>query len=626
MALLAMLFACKEEPAKQQKTVQGRYKNLAKGVGYAGMDKCRECHADVYETFIKTGMGQSLRQGVKAMSNAIFDNHAVVYNEEKDLYYKPFLHNDSLYVLEYRLSGKDTIHRRIEKISYIVGSGHHTNSHFVDINGYFYQAPITFYTQDSVWDMAPGFADKGNNRFDRYLMPECITCHNNLPEFESKSLNKYPKMPTGIQCERCHGPGQLHVQARETGQAVTVPDYSIVNPARLPKQLVMDLCIRCHLQGITTLNPGHSFFDFKPGMELHSVMNVFLPRFTDSDLRFIMASQADRFMQSTCYKESENFTCITCHNPHITVENTPVEHFNSVCLSCHSKEKCSEDTETRQMENENCVSCHMPKSGSIDIPHVKITDHYIHRKNVKGNRFPDTPKEEAFVRLELLTKKKGSPLEMAEGYLALYDKWYATGEILDSIRWFIDKSKRPFREKLITVVHYYFAKEDYDELIKTLSKTAPEEITDPWTCYRIGEAFYKKGDFVSALIYHKKAVKGMKYNLDFQEKLGTTYLALNKREKAKKTFEFILHENPKRPVALTNLGYIYILEMNIRKSLELYDKAIALDPDYEQALMNKAAVMLLTKKKKQANNLLKRVLKINPDNIQARRMLGDNSL
>jgi len=114
----------------------------------------------------------------------------------------------------------------------------------------------------------------------------------------------------------------------------------------------------------------------------------------------------------------------------------------------------------------------------------------------------------------------------------------------------------------------------------------------------------------------------MPLNLDFEEKLGATYLALNKQKEAKKVFEFVLRENPKRPVALTNLGYIYILEMDIPKSMELYDKAIALDPDYEQALINKAAILLLLKKKEAAKNLLQRVLRINPENERARMLLG----
>jgi hypothetical protein len=52
------------------------------------------------------------------------------------------------------LAGKDTVHQRFEKVSYIVGSGQHTNSHIININGYLHQAPITFYTQKGKWDLS----------------------------------------------------------------------------------------------------------------------------------------------------------------------------------------------------------------------------------------------------------------------------------------------------------------------------------------------------------------------------------------------------------------------------------------------------------------------------------------
>ena len=38
-----------------------------------------------------------------------------------------------------------------------------------------------------------------------------MTCHNSFPHFTLGSENKYQNVPSGIDCERCHGPGELHV-------------------------------------------------------------------------------------------------------------------------------------------------------------------------------------------------------------------------------------------------------------------------------------------------------------------------------------------------------------------------------------------------------------------------------
>ena len=45
--------------------------------------------------------------------------------------------------------------------------------------------------------------------------------------------------------------------------------------------------------------------------------------------------------------------------------------------------------------------------------------------------------------------------------------------------------------------------------------------------------------------------------------------------------------------------------------------ALKLDPDYEAALMNKVAILLMQKKNSEAIFILKRVLKINPTNEKA---------
>ncbi|HHS95333.1 MAG TPA: hypothetical protein ENJ45_01995, partial [Phaeodactylibacter sp.] len=243
-----------------------RYANLHDSVQYVGMNTCKSCHFNVYETFIQTGMGQSFDTAGRHKSAARFDAHTLVYDEESDFYYYPSFQGNDLFITEFRLQGKDTIHKRVEKVDYIIGSGQHTNSHLVSQNGYLFQAPITYYTQKGQWDLAPGF-EKENLRFDRILTTECITCHNDYPTLVDGSLHKYALMPNGIACERCHGPGEIHVKEKLAGNIIDTSryiDYTIVNPRDLPKDLQMDVCQRCHLQGLAVLQQGKSFYDFKP--------------------------------------------------------------------------------------------------------------------------------------------------------------------------------------------------------------------------------------------------------------------------------------------------------------------------------------------------------------------------
>ncbi len=606
-----------------------QYLNLQDSVQYMGMETCQSCHANVHETFIETGMGKSFDKATLDKSGATFEDHDVVYDQKSNFYYKPYFEKGNMYVMEYRLEGKDTIHKRIEEIDYIVGSGQHTNSHIINENGYFYQAPITYYTQEKHWDMAPSF-DRDNQRFSRFLTPECITCHNHFPSPVSGSLNKYSEMPTGIECERCHGPGEIHVLEKLAGNHVDTSkhiDYTIVNPSDLPKDLQMDLCQRCHLQGIPVLEDGMTFFDFKPGMKLSSVMNVFLPRYTNSDERFIMASQADRLRLSKCYTMSEDLTCLTCHHPHHSVLKADKSTFNLACKNCHSeteKNTCIAPMSERNAKDNNCVSCHMPPSSSIDIPHVKITDHYINRiTDFNERQISEHDKNEIarFLGLKMLTKDNPTALEMAKGYLAMHDKNVEATAILDSAFHYLNLTKEPLEKTLHTWIHFYFTKKDFRSIAEMAKKHPSATINNDWTAYRMGEAFYILGDQANSLLYYKKATQISKFNLDFQEKLGINYLAQGSFLQAKKTFEFVLKEHPKRTLALTNLGLVHVNLKQFEKGEEMYDKAIGLDPDNVQALLNKAELRLYFKDKKIAQSLLAKVLNLDPNNKKAKELL-----
>lgn len=626
---LIMVFCTQTENETESTIAESKYLNLAADAEYVGMETCKTCHANIHETYIHTGMGRSFDKATREKSDAIFDKHAIVYDSKSDFYYQPYFSNDELFIKEFRLENGDTTHSRTEKVSYIIGSGQHTNSHLLDINGYVHQAPITFYTQSKKWDLAPGFEEK-NERFTRIISTECLTCHNHLPKHVKGSENKYSKMPTGIECERCHGPGSIHVTEKQAGKFVDINkeiDYTIVNPRKLSVDLQMDLCQRCHLQGVAVLNDGKTFYDFRPGMKLSDVMNVFLPRYTNSHERFIMASQADRLRLSDCFKTGE-MSCITCHNPHKSIEATAVNQYNDACKSCHKSTKdvlCSASETLRQAENDNCVSCHMPRTGSIDIPHVNITDHYLSKENVKSKvalRNDDKNEFAQFLGLEILTKTNPEPLEMAKGYIALYDKFTPDVQMLDSAKMYIDRSQLSQNQKMATLIHYHFARFDYNSIVTLSNNFDVNTIKDGWTAYRIGEAYFKNNSLGKSQIFYEKAIQYKPFNLDFQQKLGTTYAKLRMFTEAEKTFKFIINENPKRPDALTNLGFILVSKGDYRNGEMYYQKALSLNPDYEQALMNQVGLHLQREEIAKAKGLLQRVLKKNPENEQAKGILG----
>lgn len=632
VVLLLPAFFCnspEEKPVVQEGS--SAWRNVYDtSIQYVGMEKCRTCHEEVYQTFIQTGMGQSWDYATHVKSAADFSpEHALVYDKELDFYYKPYWKGDSMYIMEYRLEGKDTIHKLVQRIDYIVGSGQHTNSHIFSTNGYTYQAPITFYTQKGQWDLAPGFEKGANSRFSRTIQLECMSCHNGLPDFVHNSENKYLTIKQGIDCERCHGPGGLHVQEKQAGNIVDTskgPDYTIVNPRRLSTELQNNICQRCHLQGISVLNDGKTFFDYRPGMKLSEVMNVFMPAYKGGENKMIMASHVERMKKSDCYVSSGKMSCITCHNPHVSVKFTPQEQYTNACKSCHGnneKEQCSEPLANRMVQNNNCVTCHMPKNGSIDIPHVAVTDHYIRKRPTVSKQEKD--EISAFLGLECYNNDNVDPITRARGFMEFYERYNPNDGLIDSALYYLGKeTDREEKEKQNRdYIRAWFILKDFGKVTGYAAKLNPEEINDAWAAYRVGESYYQMGQAEKAVIWYSRAVTIWPYALDFQNKYGNCLLEVNNVADAFRTFKFILEQNPKYASAHTNLGFLYMQDGNNTMAYDHLTKALKYDPDSRQAMVNMAVWYHANKRDVEAKKLLERLVKKHPEDEQAKAMLLD---
>jgi Flp pilus assembly protein TadD len=626
-AFAAIIWAsCTDTSTKQVSQWQNVYDTSAK---YVGMTTCRGCHEPIYQTFSRTGMGQSFGYATRAKSAADFTpEHALVYDSVLDFYYKPYWDHDSLYIKEFRLSGKDTVHERIQKIDYIIGSGQHTNSHLFSVNGYVFQAPITFYTQKKQWDLAPGFEKGANSRFGRMIELECMSCHNGYPEFERQSENKYTEVKTGIDCERCHGPGSLHVREKLAGKIVDTsktPDYTIVNPRRLPTELQNSVCQRCHLQGIAVLNDGKTFFDFRPGMPLSQVMNVFMPEYEGARDKMIMASHVERMMKSRCYAESGKMSCITCHNPHVSVKETPLAQYTAACNQCHNPAAghgCAAPEADRRAKADNCMVCHMPKNGSIDIPHVAVTDHYI-------RKHPEDDKRQAaitaFLGMVCFNNTHTDNITKARAYIEFYERYTPVNSLLDSAVRLLDKDKAAETgvQQNRDYIRILFLRQQYPEITAIVASTTPETIADAWTCYRVGEAYSGTGNAADALKWYARAVALKQYAPDFQNKLAVCLLSLGRTDEATKVFEQALAENPHHTSANTNLGFIAMQSGNTDAARRYMLKALHLDPDYPQNLINLAVLQHSEGDAAGAKKTLLHLTNKHPENNQARAMLED---
>lgn len=662
---LLFFFCCEDDKSEfSQKPVMQFdtlvYLNHADTAKFVGMKTCMLCHQDKHSTFVNTGMGKSFEHANKNKSAANFQ-HALIYDKFSDFYYKAFWVGDSMKIMEFRLDKKDTVYKRIETVNYIIGSGQHTNSHMQSVNGYFNQMPMTYYTQLGKWDLPPGFEDGHNSRFSRKIGLECMSCHNSYPDFVEGSENKYNSVPEGITCERCHGPGSIHVEQRKDGSKIDTSkfiDYSIVNPSKLSIDAQFDICQRCHLQGNAIVKEGKSFFDFKPGMKLSDYISVFLPKYKNADDEFIMASHADRLKQSACFikskEKAENdkhilqnlkpyknaMTCVTCHNPHVSVKETNKNVYNDACNNCHSSTgktllTCSDPKTKQEIKNKkqgiNCVGCHMPRSGSIDIPHVTVHDHYIRKPISKKEK--DKIKE--FIGLFSINEKNPDALTKARAYINQFEKFEWKNYYLDSARTLLkDKTVDDVSKNIEALVQLYFLENNYTKIISYTNLVGTDVLLNQrlikkswgnenaWTCYRIGDAFMNTGQVKNALPFFSKANELAPFNPDFKDKLASCYAQMGDAVSAEKYYKEALSENPKFTNALANYGFLCISTGRIKEAEDLYKKGLAIDPDHEMLMMNQAGLYNYKGDMKNAKLLLQKVLKKHPNNKQAQMILG----
>ncbi|MEX2027464.1 MAG: cytochrome c3 family protein, partial [Pirellulaceae bacterium] len=264
----------------------------------------------------------------------------------------------------------------------------------VETDGLMVESAITWYTSRQACGMSPGYDRPEHQSFQREIGQGCLVCHAGRSEAIDGSLHQMRIIEEAISCERCHGPGALHVHKHSTGTSSAAAgseslDYSIVNPAHLSRELAEAVCQQCHLRaGATVVSRGRRIDDFRPGLPLTDFRQDYTLEIANKPMTVV--GHVEQMHSSLCFQKSDKFTCVTCHSPH--GEPPPeqrVAHYKAVCLSCHQAEHCTVDRQKLAQESaaNDCVQCHMPTSPT-DIPHLAFTHHRvaIHGPEQAGKR------------------------------------------------------------------------------------------------------------------------------------------------------------------------------------------------------------------------------------------------
>lgn len=349
-----------------------QFQNTNRDVKYVGSDACVACHAKETDSFRQTGMGIStaLVDPSKEPPDGEF-THAKsghryqVFRKDGQLWHRDIDPAQNNKVTEY-------------PVKYVIGSGINARTYAIEDKGFLAESPLTWYSKPDQWNLSPGYDLPQNKGFEREISVGCLFCHAGRANAIDNSMQRIQIHEAAIGCERCHGPGELHVANRTDGVNKEGVDYTIVNPPHLDRERAEAICQQCHLHIEATVPiRGRSASDFRPGLLLSDFRQDY--QFETSAQGMNVVGHVEQMHLSKCYINTSTLTCTTCHNPHdFPKPEQRVQYYRNVCTQCHELEKCTVDPQLRQQQSpdNDCIKCHMP-TAKTEIQHVAFTHHRI---------------------------------------------------------------------------------------------------------------------------------------------------------------------------------------------------------------------------------------------------------
>jgi hypothetical protein len=518
---------------------------------YVGAEVCAGCHRPIYDSFKKTDMGRSMSIVPNELPSVPAGHTITVRSERLNRDYDVQSTPTGVYQSEYQKAPDGSeIFRNTQKLAYAIGSGRNGTSYLVTRGGYLYEAPLSFYAKTSSWELSPGF-EVADLAFNRPALPGCLTCHSGLARPTPPGLGSYADPPfkeIAIGCERCHGPGSLHVAQHKGLMPASAKTPSIVNPGRLDPWLADNICMSCHQgRALRVLQPGKDYADFRPGTPLNNVMAIFAAPLDPKGGAGPISPLLEHFSLmslSKCYTATKGrMSCLTCHDPHVQPTTNKVEYYRQKCLTCHTEQSCRLPLHERQSQApaDDCQGCHMPKQPVTGIAHSILTSHRIVK--TADEAFPsesfvaNKPELGGLIHLDAIPGQADQvpPLTLfrALGEIGMTDPSYVPRYLQELLS--LEKQKSTDPQVLSGLGWLHLSKgPDYDvnQAKDYLSRAIQAGSTRPEDFLAVSEILVKEGQQADAERVLLQGKSLFPYDERFYQKLCRLYISTNQYEKA----------------------------------------------------------------------------------------------
>ena len=573
---------------------------------YVDPGMCAGCHQEIARSYTATGMGRSFNKA-DAEEYASEFNGAVIDNQPSGMRYTMVMHDGKLFERRSQTGFRGRETNIVEKqVDYVIGSGNHAHTFLHrDAQGKLIELPVSWYTEGSgYWAMSPGYDRHDQEDFRRTIPAECMFCHNAYPEplsfFDHSASNSpvFPKkLPSGIDCQRCHGPGHAHVNAAISGAAVEEIRKAIVNPAKLDRNRQVDVCMQCHLETSSSHEPNEirrynrGVLSYRPGQDLGDYKIFFDPVSNQRDDRFEIAHGAYRLRMSACFRKSQ-MTCLTCHDPHVSYrEAKTADHYIAVCKGCHETVKHTVDIG----QTNSCIDCHMPKRRTDDAVHVVMTDHYIQRlkpdRDLLAPKPESSPTAEGDSEVDLYYPSKLPAGAESDLYLALA-KVKEKGAGPQAVAGFE----------------------------KAINQYSPKE---PEFYFELAHAYFTAGDSAVAVYWYEDALRRRPVYPQAAKELAVSLLMEKRQANAEQVLKEASAKSPGDVQLIVDLGNLYLLSGRLDDAQRTLLSALQINPSLPEAENLLGLIAIRRKGHQEAEKWLRAAILDNPLLAEAHNNLGN---
>lgn len=578
---------------------------------YAEATSCATCHAKIWETYQRTGMGRAF--GLPTPENTPVGSF---YHQASESQFTIEWRDGKAYQRRHQVDAAGRVVNVFEKsVDFILGSGNHARTflHRTE-RGTLLELPLGWYAEKGgSLDMNPGYDRADHDGFRRRIGYDCMFCHNGYPKIPAGHERSFAEpvyqdpLPMGIDCQRCHGPGARHVAVAGTaGGGLAAIRGAIVNPARLSAERREELCIQCHLEATSFPLPnslpryGRGPFGFRPGEPLEKDWLFFdhAPEAGRGD-KFEIVNAVYRMRKSACYLQSGGaLSCMSCHNPHDVPRGAEaVRQYDAACRKCHGEPFAKTVAAGKHTAQAGCADCHMPKRRTEDVVHSAATDHWVQRRPPVGNLLAARRE-----RHEL-----GASAYRGEVVLHYPEKLAATAE-----------------NELYLALAQVVDKSNLKAGIARLEKAIAKSPTARAEFYLgLAEALQSSGQLARALPVYREAVRRDGRSAFLQWKLGGALRHAGQLAEAVAVLQRAVALAPKDTPAWHELGLALQSQGKSAEAVTALRKAIALDPNLPEPHGNLGVVYLAAGDTARAAEAFREAIRIQPDSVDAHSNLAN---